>query len=388
MTDQQSSPTGDEPALGGVPSADHRLEPGLGGEAALTHLIDAIHDQDIEIQQRAFEQLAVIGSERAIDILDQAANDPNDSVRQRAIRALGKIQHCRAVDILIDKLQNEKQAEVRAHVIQALGEAGSEQAVDPLIRKFQSDTSQVERHYAALALGQIGAPESVAALTQTLNEPYLVRRAAGQAIRQIGEKHPDAVQPLVDQLLEDLFGPPDSDEWFRAADALSNIRPAGAVPRLIEAMKDPGRPTHQRITAISALRAIGDKRASAPLLELFATTQNGNLRYRASRALVFIREREAIPVLLELLNHKDYQVRWFTAMILGQRDVRSAVPHLVKLLEDNKAQVRKETADALRRLYQAEHISLAIEPLTRALTDPVPSVGAAASRALDRIRRR
>lgn len=389
MTDQQPPPTGDEPSLGGThPTDDQRLEPGLGGEAALTHLIDSIHAKEPEIRLRAVEQLEAIGSERAIDILEQAANDPNASVRERAIRALGRIQHRRAVDILLDRLQDPEQAEVHTHVIQALGETGSQRAVEPLIRKFQSEADQVERHYAALALGQIGAPQAVTALAQALQGTYLVRRAAGQAIGQIGEKHPDAIQLLVDQLVEDLFGLPGSDERFRAADALSHIRPAGAVPRLIEAMNDPERLTHQRLAAISALRAIGDKQASAPLLELFSSTKNGNLRYRASRALVFIREREAIPVLIELLNHEDYQVRWLTAMILGQRDVRSAVPQLVKLLEDNKAQVRKEAADALRRLHQSEQISQAIDPLTRALRDHVPSVAAAASRALDRIRRR
>ena len=68
--------------------------------------------------------------------------------------------------------------------------------------------------------------------------------------------------------------------------------------------------------------------------------------------------------------------------------MRSAVPHLIPLLKDSKGQVRKEAADALRRLYQAEHISQAIEPLTRALEDRVPGAALAASRALDRIRQR
>jgi HEAT repeat protein len=389
MGEHHTTPTGDEPSLGEAHSTDDQhLEPGLGGEAALTHLIDAVHDQDPKIQHRAFEQLAAIGSERAIDILERAANDPNTSVRERAIGALGRIQRRRAVDILIDKLHTESKDKVRAHVILALGTTGSQRAVDLLIRHLQSDADHWERHYAALALAQFGTPQAVAALTQALQDTYAVRPAAGQAIRQIGEKHPDAVQPAIDRLLDDLFGPRDSERRYRAVAALGDIRPAGAVPRLIEAMKDPERPPHQRLAALSALRAIGDKRAAAPLLELFATTQHGQLRYRAAQALIVIREREAIPVLIDLLKHETWQVRWYAARILGHRDVRSAVPYLIPLLEDSRAQVRQEVANALRRIHQARHISQAIEPLTRALSDRVPMVGAAASRALDRIRQR
>lgn len=381
--------TGDEPSLGGAHAADDQhLEPGLGGEAALTHLIDAIHHQDPKIQQRAFEQLVAIGSEQAIDTLAQAAHDPNASVRGRAVRALGKIPHERAVHVLIEKLQDESQAQVRNQVIQALGETGSEHAVDPLIQKFQSDTNQAVHRYVAIALGQIGAPQAVAVLAQGLNESNLVRRVAGQAIGRIGEKHPEAIQPVVDHLLEDLFGASGSEKRYRAIAAMSNVRPAAAVLRLIEAMNDTERPTHQRRAAILALTAIGDRRAAAPLLELFATTQNSDLCRWAGEGLIVIRDRDAIPILIELLNHETWQVRRFTARILSRRGVWSAIPHLIPLLEDDHEMVREEAAEALGRLHQARNIAQAIEPLTRAQTDLEYSVGRAASMALERIRQR
>ncbi len=378
-----SRTTGDEPSLGGAhPTDGQRIEPALGGEAALTHLIDLLHSEEPDIRLRAVEQLEAIGSDQAVDLLEQAANDPNNSVRERAIRALGRIPDERAVDILLDKLQTESQSHVRIQVIEALGETGSERAVDPLIMKFQSNAEQAERHYAALALGQIGAPQAAAVLAQGCYDMFPVRRAVGRAIRQIGEKHADVVQPVIDQLLDDLLSTPDTKQRFQLIDVLSHIRPASAVPRLIDAMEDP----QQQLVAIQTLRVLDDKRASAPLLKLFASTKNDTLRSQTARALVDIRDDEAISVLIDLLKHEDWKVRWLTPMILSRRDVRSAVPHLIPLLEDSRAEVRKEAADALGRLCQADQISQAIEPLTRALEDQEASVRRAALLALDRIR--
>jgi HEAT repeat protein len=275
-------------------------------------------------------------------------------------------------------------------VIQALGETGSERVVDPLIRNFQSDTgqAQAERYHTALALGQIGAPQAAAVLTQGFYGRHPVRHAAGRAIRQIGEKHAGVVQPIVDQLLEDLFSAPDAKRRFQVVDILSHIRPESAVPRLVKAMEDPENSPKQRLAAVEALQAIGDRRASAPLLELFATTQNDTLRGQAAQALVDIRDDEAIPRLIDLLKHEAWKVRWLTAMILGRRYVHSAVPHLLPLLEDSRAEVRREAAIALGRLHQAEQISQAVEPLIRAQEDQEPGVRRAALLALDRIRLR
>ncbi len=389
MTDQPSLPTGDEPALSGAhPADDQRLEPALGGEAALTHIIDSIHAEELGIRFRAIEQLAAVGSERAIDVLEQAANDPNDSVRRRAIRGLGEIPGERVVDILIDRLQNDPDSMARILAMRAVGETGSERAVDPLIHRIQNAGTRWEARFAALALGQIGSPQAIESLFHALDSHRVVRQAVGRAIYLIRLHYPDLVQPFMDQLIEDLFAPPGSNERFRAVEALSNIRPTSVIPRLLAIMQDPEQPLDQRIAAISGLKAIRDRWSSAPLLEFFATTQDGCLRYQAARALTVIRDREAIPVLINLLEHEDWQVRRFAARILGRRDVRSAVPHLIPLLEDSKAPIRKEAADSLRRLYQAGSISQAIEPLTRALTDRAPSVRTAASRALSRIRRR
>lgn len=377
--------TGDEPSLSGGHPTDRQLEPGLGGEAALTHLIETIHHEDLSVRCRAVEQLEAIGSERAIELLEQVIADPNASVRIRAIKALGKMQSGRVVDILRDKLQAETDLQVRSQVIRSLGETGSERAVDPLIRYLQSGESPWERSHAADSLGQIDSPKAVEALGQALYDQYGVRQSASQALRQIGENHPDAIQPVVDQLLEDLFGPPGSNERFHAVVALSIIHPASAVPRLLAVMQDPEQPLDQRIAATSGLKSIRDRRTAAPLLELFTTTQDGSLRYYAAQALTVIRDREVIPMLIDLLKHETWQVRRFTARILGRRDVRSAVPHLVELLGESKAPVRKEAADALRRLRRAENISQAVEPLIHALGDRSRDVRKAAAHALGHI---
>lgn len=378
--------TGDEPSLSGAQPTDRQLEPGLGGEAALTHLIETIHHEDLSVRCRAVEQLETIGSERAIDLLEQVTDDPNAYVRMRAIKALGKTRSERAVDILLNKFQSETDLQARSQVIRSLGETGSERAVDPLTQTFRSDEQVLDRSDAALALGQIGSPKAVEALSQALLDRSITRHTAGWAIRQIGENHPDAIQPILDQFMKTLFGPPGQDR-SRAIHVLAAVRPAGLASQLLEAMKDPERPPQQCIAAVLTLRALGDKRFTKPLLELLPTAQNGQLRYWVEKTLMDIRVREDIPAIIDLLKHEDWRVRRSAVRILGRRDARSAVPHIINFLEDDRAPLRKEAADALRRLYRAENISQAVESLIHALGDRGKTVREAAARALGRMHR-
>ncbi len=375
----QPMTTGDEPSLS--QPTDDQQEPGLDIEAAL---VKAVHHQDTEIRYRAFEQLAAIGSERAVDLLEQAANDPNVYVRMHAIKALGITQSERAVDILLHKFQAEADYQARGQVIKALGKTGSERAVDPLIQHIQSDATVWERNCAVDSLGQIGSPRAVAALVQALYDHNSIRRSVGLALRQIGENHPDAIQPVIDQFMKILSGPPGEDR-SRAIHILADVRPAGLATHLLEALKDPDRPPQQRIAAVLTLRTMGDKQFTKPMLELLPIVQDGRLRYWIEKTLSDIRVREDIPAVVDLLKHEDWQIRRSAVRILGRRDARSAVPHIIKLLEEDRAPLRKAAADALGKLYRAESVSQAVGPLIHTLDDRGKTVRAAAARALGRM---
>jgi HEAT repeat protein len=89
--------------------------------------------------------------------------------------------------------------------------------------------------------------------------------------------------------------------------------------------------------------------AVAPLIEL---TQHGSPRERAIsiRALGWIKATNAIPVMIEALQDRDWKIRLSAAKALRALRARSAVDDLRYLQLDRNARVRKAAANGIARL--------------------------------------
>jgi HEAT repeat protein len=64
----------------------------LGDAAAVTPLIEALHDGEKDVRVSAAWALGELGDARAVSPLTDAASDPDPDVRERADAALGKLK--------------------------------------------------------------------------------------------------------------------------------------------------------------------------------------------------------------------------------------------------------------------------------------------------------
>ena len=126
---------------------------------------------------------------------------------------------------------------------------------------------------------------------------------------------------------------------------------AGLIAAFDASLQDPGREAESLRWAIANTFEIlgGGKGASASLLRLVTDPRSGGARGMLSLALAKTKNREAIPVLLKMLEEDDFT--GFVVAGLGILGVEEAIPKL-KLLAVSKgnAWIRREAKKALGRL--------------------------------------
>ncbi len=186
-----------------------------------------------------------------------------------------------------------------------------------------------------------------AALLQLLNDddPDI----AADAAYQLGWSHnPQAVGPLID-ILQDEH----ESGCLRAAaaTALGWIGDQRALSSLAAQMDNPE--TEIRWSAVKAIGDIGGKEAlcaKALVLMLGDKKEDARVRAAAAYALGRMGCRDAVDVLLSVLNDSEGRLRLDTLAALGQiGDVRAAAP-LQALLQDENFDVRQAAAEALKKI--------------------------------------
>lgn len=205
--------TDQAPALGGS-SAQQTLSdaPRLGGDAALARLIEALHDPDSLIRERAAEALGDGASDqRVIEMLLEAMQDRSASVRMRAAQALGNAY--RAFD------------GPRTH--------GEDPRIhDALLAALRDEAAGVRRG-AAGALARIGRTAAAAEIFPLLHDADVgVQCAAAEALGVIGGTLPD--EALKIQIVRALLDLPSRSQYGVYQRALRAVIPP-AIARVGDA---------------------------------------------------------------------------------------------------------------------------------------------------------
>jgi HEAT repeat protein len=341
------------------------------GRHAVPHLIQAVQNEDYEVQVRwaACRALGWIGDPQAIPHLIQALQDRSGVVRRAACRALGWIGDPQAIPHLIQALQDRSGVARRA-ACRALGRIGDPQAIPHLIQALQDEMWWVRRA-ACQALGWIGDPQAIPHLIQALQDvDWDVRRAAFWALGEIGEQ---AIPHLIQALQDEMW-------WVReaACEALGWIGDPQAIPHLIQALQDEDRDVRE--AACLALGEIGDPQAIPHLIQALQD-ENERVRSEACEALGRIGDPQAIPHLIQALHDEDRDVREAACEALGRIGDPQAIPPLTQALQDEDCCVRAAACEALGRIGDPQ----AIPPLTQALHDEDRDVREAACLALGEI---
>lgn len=171
-------------------SSDHTVrlsgsEVGLGGKAAILHIVSLLNHPTPSVRYRAAFSLAEVGDARAVDPLLGLLSHSQTRLRRRAVRALGRIGDVRAVEPLIALARSDPDWWVRMNAGRSLGQIGDVRAFETLIGLL-GDVYWV-RYYAILALGALGDARAVEPLRPFLADANAnMREAAQEALAALG----------------------------------------------------------------------------------------------------------------------------------------------------------------------------------------------------------
>ena len=126
---------------------------------------------------------------------------------------------------------------------------------------------------------------------------------------------------------------------------------ADSVEPLIAVVKDwKNRPADLRVVCVDILGRIKDKRAVPVIIDVL-NEKRMTMRYNAARSLGDIGDKKAAPALIKLLGDDEWQVRFYAVEALGKIGDKSAAKPLANLLlTDSSEKVRFAAIEALAKL--------------------------------------
>ncbi len=116
-----------------------------------------------------------------------------------------------------------------------------------------------------------------------------------------------------------------------------------------------------RETAIYTLAEIGDQKAILPLLEVLKENLNNSLAVFLIQALADLKAHQAIPVLVELLQHKS--LRNSAALALGKINDKKIAPIIWPLLPEASPDFQKALITCLGDLKAQESLPMLLKQL-------------------------
>ncbi len=306
--------------------------------------------------------------------------DADDEIRAQVAKWLGDIRYKPAGEKLLPLLKDSF-SRARFFAAEALGRIAYEPAIQPIIEmlKANNDEDAYLRHAGSLALSRIGKAEPIIALSK--DSSRALRIAAVVALRRMS--HPGIATFLSDK---DEFV---VTETARAInDDLSIVAALPALGDLLnktsftnEALTRRMINANLRVGTDAALQNLGNYAAGeanpAPMrieaISAIGTWVKPSVLDRVDGRLRGKIERDsakAKPVvektLINLLGHRDEQIRIGTIKSISRLGIKTAEPNLLALLiKDSKPAVRKASLEAMADMKYTE-VGLAIK---QALSD-------------------
>ena len=323
-----------------LPVSEHELE----------RLLQQLKSADVTLRSDAAHALGKLADDRAAAALAEALRDPDEYVRKSAVMALRRIGGAKAMEAMRVAL-GDRSEQVCLQAVKGLGELRDAGAVEALIKVL----ARRERSLVAAAteaLARIG-PEAVPHLMEAFKDRYLRRRIGAQIWRILAEMGPRAIDPLLHALADDNY--------------------------------------YVRLTALTILGRIGDKRVTEPILRVFLSDPRlqetvvgtiGRLEERGVLVLPTGDREVVLPVeVIQAFAHDDraavlaalggamenpsVKVRRFSLKILYALLGDATFEHLLRFLADDDPDVKRLVIRLLSKLRDKRVIDPLVDLLLK-----------------------
>jgi len=323
-----------------LPVSEHELE----------RLLQQLKSADVTLRSDAAHALGKLADDRAAAALAEALRDPDEYVRKSAVMALRRIGGAKAMEAMRVAL-GDRSEQVCLQAVKGLGELRDAGAVEALIKVL----ARRERSLVAAAteaLARIG-PEAVPHLMEAFKDRYLRRRIGAQIWRILAEMGPRAIDPLLHALADDNY--------------------------------------YVRLTALTILGRIGDKRVTESILRVFLSDPRlqetvvgtiGRLEERGVLVLPTGDREVVLPVeVIQAFAHDDraavlaalggamenpsVKVRRFSLKILYALLGDATFEHLLRFLADDDPDVKRLVIRLLSKLRDKRVIDPLVDLLLK-----------------------
>jgi HEAT repeat protein len=238
----------DEVRCAGLALASEVLAPAEAKDILIRHLSDKV----TRVRVEAAGRLADLALPDTRGALAAALQDPALTVRFEAARGMVALQHTAGLEVLLEALDD---VDLRFRAASALAQLGNKDAIPALKKAFSSwFVPAFDKTQLAGALAALGEADGIAHLFKRAGRKWTMDR------------------PM-------------------AVELLGAVKAPGALPRLLEILKDAAYP--DRGTAARSLGRLGDPAAEAPLAELLASSADDDLKLDGAEGLLLLQTPSA-----------------------------------------------------------------------------------------------
>lgn len=336
-----------------------------GSEHDVERYVQQLRSADVTLRSDAAHALGKLADERAVPALAEALHDQDEYVRKSAIMALRRIGGQAAMEAMRQAL-GDRSEQVCVQAVKGLGELRDAGAAEALIKVL----SRRERSLVAAAtdaLIRIG-PDAVGPLMEAFKDRYLRRRIGAQVWRILTEMGPRSMDALLASLGD--------ENYYVKLTALTILGRIGdkrvVAPIVAVFLSDPrlqetvvgtiGRLEERAVITLPAdreaglpaevVQALSQGDREAVLAALTGAMENpiGKVRRFALKAMFALLGEASFDRLLGYLADEDPDVKRLVVRLLGKlRDKRVIEPLMGLLLKDG-GQVEEAVWDTLKVL--------------------------------------
>jgi HEAT repeat protein len=327
----------------------------LGAKEAIPDLVISFDKLDFHVDYpplfqyflQAYEQLE---AKEAIPSLIKVLNYKKPLYfTQSLINTLVKLKAKEASPILI-KLLSEPRNYIDSTAASALGELDVKESVPNLIELFNAQKAKnIATASVTSALGKLKTKEAILFLINELGTDIYAK----DALLNVGK---EAISPLIATLK-------DSNQAiktrYNAAEILDELQAKEAIPVFIDLLGDDDEQLQN--TAFYKLLNLATKENFLEFRALLKS-KNDSVRRKSARLLIEMGDKQAIPLIINVLNDQNAKVRNSVAYSLGLSEDSKPIQPLMNLLRNKHEQedIRLTAIESLASLKANQAIPLLI----------------------------
>jgi HEAT repeat protein len=364
-------------------------------DVVIRGLIDALRDpENAGKRNSATEALVRIGDAALGPIIDALAAESDLDVRLSLVNLMGDLRRDNGLEALLDLLPREQDVNILSSVVASIGKFREARSVAPLIRVLQRDDLWLKFHVIE-ALGEIGDRSALPAILPLYGEKSL-RKPVLESIGKIGDvgtvnfllrviadeeklnltalralvQIADAEKPKVVEsaerhliqrkfrdafpsgkipaLLEHLQATPKREVRTFIIRFLGWSADARALPLLLEYLE------HPETSDVSAQALIDfGPPATDAVLERLRNTEEDDVINLLLRVVNVIAGPEAIPSIINFLDHENPMIRRLAIETLGEIPDPSTIDYILAALDDADVACQQAAVNSISSLVVA-----------------------------------